>query len=252
MKTAIRISLVVSGLTLFTMPLFSQGLYWEGTISGPMFQGKEIAAKTYYIPKLLKQVHGDSGEVTIMRLDKEVIITVNKKDSTYSEMTFAEMEAEMKNAGGQMDEKMAEAEKEMEDLPPEQKKMVEEMMAKMGKKKDESNIEVTETGGKKTISGYSCTEYVATEDGKSFLTVWTTNDIKGFEPLADDLMELLRRMAEMIPMMGRSRAEAMKKVKGFPILTEAQQVKTLVTNVEKRSTPASEFEVPEGYKLLKK
>ena len=220
-------------------------------MSGPVLQGKEIVIKTYYMPKMLKQVHGDSGETTILRLDKDVIISVNNKDKNYSEMTFAEMEGKMKKMGGQMSEKMAEAEKELENLPPEQKKMVEEMMAKMGQKKGERKIEVTETGEKKTISGHSCTEYVAKEDGKSFLTVWTTNDIKNFETLAKDIGEFSRRMAELNPMFGSQRAEATKKIKGFPILTETEQFTTLVTKVEKRSTPASEFDVPKGYTKVK-
>ncbi|HET6272967.1 MAG TPA: DUF4412 domain-containing protein, partial [Bacteroidota bacterium] len=46
-------------------------------------------------------------------------------------------------------------------------------------------------------------------------------------------------------------AEGMKKVDGFPIQTEmGQGITTLVTKVEKRSTPASEFTVPAGYKKV--
>jgi hypothetical protein len=248
MKNIIRIPLLFITVQLFAMTLFGQGLYWESKTVLSMMPDKEILSKTYYLPGKLKQSGTREGVDVIIRLDRQVIVTVDSSDKTYSEMTFAELEGTMQEMGS----KLSEMEKELEKLPPEQRKMVEQMMAgKMGAKKSEAKVEVAKTGEKKTIAGYSCSEFVAKQDGKTFLTVWTTNDIKGPEGLGKEMKEFGRRISEMSPMFGKGRAEAMKSIEGFPLQTESEQVKTVVTKVEKRSINGSEFEVPEGYTKVK-
>lgn len=225
---------------------FGQGVYWEGTMSG-MHVGERVT-KMYYMPKKFKAVTGADEQVMIVRLDKEVIYTLEPKDKTYSEMTFAEMETMMKKAGSKIDSQMEDLKKKMESMPEEQRKMVEKMMGdKMTGKGKEGTAEVSNTGEKKTINGYACTKFVIKQNGNEFMTVWATKDIKEFEPMRKDMEEFSKRMMAMNPMRSKGLVEAMKKIDGFPIETFLQGVKNVVTKVEKRTTASNEFEVPAGY-----
>jgi hypothetical protein len=42
-------------------------------------------------------------------------------------------------------------------------------------------------------------------------------------------------------------SEAYQKIEGFPVQTEIGGMTNTVTKVERRSTPASQFDVPAGY-----
>ncbi|MBI1807651.1 MAG: DUF4412 domain-containing protein [Ignavibacteria bacterium] len=238
---------------LISVTVYGQGLYWESTMTGSMMGGKERTSKSFYMPKMFKEVREGSDGTTIVRLDKQLMITVNNKDKTYSEMTFTELEATMKKAVGKMDEKMAEMEEKLKDMPEEQRKMVEQMMGnKMPGKGKDTKVEISATGEKKTISGYVCEEYLVKQDGKELMTLWTSKDVKAFDDMRKDLEEFKSRMAALNPMGGKGLAEGMKDLQGFPIQTQfGQGLTSTVTKIEKRSTPASEFEVPAGYKKVK-
>ena len=110
-----------------------------------------------------------------------------------------------------------------------------------------SAVVVKNTGETKTVSGHTCTKYVATEDGKTVLVAWTAKDVKGFEGLRGDWLAYQKRLAGTNRTFGSVIADAHAKLEGFPMATEMGDIKTLVTKVEPRTTAASEFEVPAGY-----
>lgn len=250
-----RTRIMLAGL--FTAGLASsavaQGLYWESTMSGgPLGERHE---QMWAVPKKMKGVTKETGEAFIVRLDKEVFITIDPKEKEYSEITFAEMEGVMKKAGSKMDSKMAEMQKQLATMPEEQRKMVEKMMGEkmpgMGARKD-ARVDVKSAGDKKTISGFPCTKFVITQDGKEMMTLWVTKDVSGFDALRKDWEEFSKRMMAMNPMAGKGLGEAFKKIDGFPIQTDMGQAMTsTVTKIEKKTAPASEFEVPAGYKKIK-
>jgi hypothetical protein len=121
----------------------------------------------------------------------------------------------------------------------------------MGAAKD-AKVDVKNTGDKKTISGFSCTKFVVTQDGKDMMTLWVTKDVSGFDAMRKDWEEFSKRMMAMNPMGGKGLGEAFKKIDGFPIQTEmGQGMTSTVTKIEKKTAPASEFEVPAGYKKVK-
>jgi len=232
---------------------YSQGLYWESKTSGMPGGMKERTDRFYFMPKMFKVIADGGKGATICRLDKQLIITVDDEERTYSEITFEELEGVMKKAASMIDDpKMAEMKKGLENLPPEQRKMMEQMLGdKLGAKKKDSKIEVNKTGSKKTISGYACTQYIIKQDGKELVKLWVTKDIKGFEQMAKDFEEFGRRMAALNPMGAKELAENMKKIEGFPVQTIMGDITTTVTKVEKQSTPAAEFEPPAGCTKVK-
>ena len=229
---------------------FSQGLQWESAITRDGKSDTSVST-SYYMPKMFR-VSGAAGDQgIIIRLDRKLFILVNDAKKEYSEMTFDEMEAAMKKVGGAMGGAMAKMEKQMADMTPEQQKMMKEMMGdKMPGMKKRGKIEVSKTGEKQNISGYSCAKNVVIRDGKEFMALWTTTGIKGFAAMGEEMKEFGKRMAAMNPMGDQSESEAMMSVEGFPIQTEIAGVTTVVTKVEEASISIDTFEAPAGYKKV--
>jgi len=225
----------------------AQGLYWETSTTGA---GKEArTAQTYAMPKMMKIV-GANGHVMILRADHDTFISVDPKKQSYQELTFAEMEAATKSMQAQMEAARGKMQEQMKGMSPEQRAMMEKVMPKMpsaGAPKS-SPVVVQNTGETKTIAGHACTKYVATQDGQTVLVACTAKDVKGFDALRGDWLEYQKRFAATNRTFGSALADAYAKIEGFPMETEMGNVKVTVTKVENRTTPASEFEVPAGYK----
>ena len=251
MKSVARAIVLCASVTLPVALVFGQGMTWDSKITS---NGHEMVTHTYYVPKKIKTVGDTSGDFTIIRIDQEKIYNVQTKDKTYSVMTFAELE----QMGKQMNAQMEQVQKQMKDMPEEQRKMMEKMLGNKMPGAADAKIEVSNTGEKKTISGFSCTKFVVKRDGKEELTLWVTPDIKAFAAMRQDLTEQTKRMASMTPGGLKGIVEAMQKIEGFPIETEMGTMMTsTVTKVEMKTVGASEFEVPAGYtkvdsKLLNK
>jgi hypothetical protein len=243
--------MVVTILVALTTSGFAQGLYWESTMTGGPIGTRND--QMWVVPKKMKGVTKETGEAFIVRLDKELFITIDPKEKTYSEMTFDDMEKMMKKASSKMDAGMSEMQKKLADMPEEQRKMVEKMMgSSMPAKGADAKVEVEKTGDTKTISGFKCTKYDVTQNGKEFMTLWVTKSVKEFESMRKDWEEFSARLTAMNPMAGKGIADAYKQIDGFPIQsTLAMGMTTTVTKIEEKTAPASEFEVPSGYTKVK-
>jgi hypothetical protein len=225
---------------------WSQGLYWE------THRGRQDTAEVsrfYLLPKMFKEVSGDGGRVTIVRLDKDIKYEINPREKTYTQTTFAEMEESLKKGQTKLAEELSKMKDKLGKMPPEARKMLEEQMgALMGKSSPVTKVEVVNTGEHATISGYSATKTVFRRDGKDMITFWTTKDIKEFTAFRDEFTRLIQRNMAMNPF-AREFADAFGKLDGFPVQTETGSSKETVTRVEKRPLSASEFDVPVGYTL---
>jgi GLPGLI family protein len=249
--------------TFFLVMLFScvaaraQGQVYTESVTTGLAQ-EQINTKSYYMPRMFKMIQ-NNGNVIIIRLDKELMISVNNENKEYSQMNFTELEAMMKKLRSKVDTAMQEMQKKMADMPPEQRKMMEQMMAKsFGVGSSGGKLEVKKSGESRTISGYACTKLVVTQDDKEVLVLWTTKDIKEFASIRNDYEQLATRISSVMASNNRwgggalaqAWPEAMKVIDGFPIQQEMGGIKTVVTKIEKKSTPASEFEPPAGYKRV--
>jgi hypothetical protein len=241
-------SVIILAITL-ALPAMAgaQGLYWESLMAGGSATG-EGRSETYYMPGMFKIVEkGDQQRVMIFRLDRKMMYMVNPKEKTYSEITFAEIEKQMQAVSKKRDERMAEAKKQMEKLPPDQRKQLEEQMGRYMMFEDpHAKSELTGTGEKKTISGYSATKYVARKGGTEFMTIWVTRDVKDWAAMKGDFERFSSSMGSLSQITAGI-SEAYQKIEGFPIQTEIGGMTNTVTKVERRSTPASQFDVPAGY-----
>jgi hypothetical protein len=223
----------------------AQGVYWESQVTAG--GGMERVAQNYAMPKMTKII-GSGGKVVIIRADQDKVISVDTKKHTYQEMTFAEVESSSKAMQSQMEAARAQLEHQMKNASPEQRAMMEKALPKLPGTEAAKSLEVKKTGETKTVAGHPCTKYVATDGTKTILVAWTANDIKGFDGLREDWIAYQKRIAGGSRTIASTMAETYAKIDGFPMETEMGDVKTVVTKVESRSIPASDFEVPAGYK----
>jgi hypothetical protein len=225
----------------------AQGMYWESRSEGA---GGNHTEQNYAAPKMFKMVRlGGSGDgsVVIVRLDKKIIWMLHPEKKTYSEMTFDDVAAMAKKGS----ERMAAMKKKMKEMPEEQRKMMEKMM---GGDADQE-ITVKKSGGTKTILGHTCSKLDVMRGETEFMTMWTAKDITGFQSLMGDWKEFSERMASMAGGFVKGMGEVYKQIDGFPMQTTVsmmgRSMTMTVTKIEKRSTPAAEFDLPSGYDKVK-
>jgi hypothetical protein len=224
---------------VFVAAGYGQGMYWESTITIPGQNQQEKLMKTFYLPKKMKTISEGENEYRIIRIDQEKVYSVNVAEKTYSEMTFAEIEA----SGKQTEQQMAKLKEQMNAMPAEQRKMMEKMLGANTPGKTEATYKIVKTGEKKIVSGFACTRCSMMQNEKEIASLWVTQDVKGYAAMRQDMMEQIRRMSML-----KGLAEAMSTLDGFPIeMDMTQGVKTLVTKVEHRAIAASEFEIPAGF-----
>ena len=185
MKTQLKIFLsllMISllGISTVNSNLFAQKVfegYWESeTITKstlPMQPANKIEKqKTYFKNGKMKTVNTTDNTTIIYRFDKGVAWTLDRKNKTYNEMHFDQLQAGMKNAKN----KMAQAMKEMD---PEEREMMKKMMGgKMGAmmgQSEEPAISFNHTGKKKTIKGYSCSQVIMNLGDEPMMEMWMTN-----------------------------------------------------------------------------
>ena len=226
-----------------TMMSFAQGIHWLSTSQGI---GGPHTEENFAMPKMIKVVRsGNNGgsSVIIVRLDKNLLWILSPEKKTYSEITFDEL-AVMAQKGK---ERMAAMKEKMKDMPEEQRTMMEKMM---GGAMDQS-IDVKKTGEKKSIAGHSCTKLVALRGGKDFMTMWIADDVKGFKPLIADWRESAERMSSIGSSVLKDMNKIYDSIDGFPMETTVsmmdRSMTTTVSMVEQRTTPETQFEIPDGY-----
>jgi hypothetical protein len=206
-----------------------------------------MKSEFFFMPKMVKTV-SEEGEVMLLRIDKKIVYTVNAKEKQYSETTFNEIDtllAKMVKKTKAASEQMKE---QFKNMPEAQRKMMEQMMGGAG---NEAPVVTKNTGEKKKIAGYNCTKYVIMQGEKEMVTVWATPDLKEFAGMRKDFEEFSKRIMGQMPGMGAA-VEELMKLPGFGMETQFGTMMTqVVTSMEKRTTPAAEYVVPNGYTKVK-
>jgi len=195
----------------------------------------------------------DQGEdtSTIIRLDKNVMYSLDHNDKTYEEIPFRDL-SEIPSAT------ISESE------PSDKEKQEAEEFASGVTAMMKAEAKVTETGKKKKIRGWNCREYTMIMKMMTATTtseMWATEDIKINYRLYRELYyrTLLNAMLSRQPgsrEMFKEMIEEMKKIKGILVLStttssvmgvEVKTIEELVEVAEKKA-PEGNYEIPEGYK----
>jgi GLPGLI family protein len=245
MKTSLqRMLLLLALVAVIVVSASAQGLHWKSTTKA---MSKEMNNEFFFMPKMVKTI-ADGGEVMLLRVDKKMIYTVNDAEKQYSETTFDEFDAlmgKMVNRSKATSDKMKE---QLKNMPEAQRKMVEQMMSGAGK---EEPATTKSTGEQKKIAGYNCSKHIIMQGEKELMTVWVTQEVKEFSAMRKDFEEFSKRMMGRMPGMVSATQELMK-LPGFAMETQFGTMMTQsITSMEKRTTPASAFEVPAGYTKVK-
>lgn len=226
----------------------AQGMYCETTVTGGP-QGERIK-QVWVMPKMMKSITIGQADQIIVRLDKQLIITVDTNEKTYSEVAFDAMEAAAKNRLAKVDSLLAELKNIQATMTDEQKKSMEKMMGAFQNIVDtrDEKIAVRNTGETKSISGFLCARTVVSRSDKTVMTLWETKDVSDADIMLEDWREFERRIMALSPG-GMVIGDALKQLDGFPIQKETMDgVVETVTKIERKAAVASEFEVPAGFK----
>jgi hypothetical protein len=242
MRFLLTASLVFMNIAL----AYGQGLYWESQMSLPQGNMQQVLTQSYYRSKMFKQT-SEYGSM-IFRLDREKMYMIDNQKKEYTELTFKQLEEITKKANIVMEQKLSELKEQMKGMQPEQQKAMQKALDEQGIG-NKSRISVTKTGESKKICGYSCVKYVLRQNNKDVGTVWTTSNVKDYEKMKGEMKKVRERVMAQIPN-GIQIADAMQKINGFPMETSISGTTTVVSKVEKKSIPESEFEVPAGYKKV--
>ncbi len=244
-KTILRLLwlIVLAGIIgLSDGQAYSQGLYWEQTVTVSMMgRANEMHTKGYLRPMKMRTVSDEENKGMIIRSDREIIYILSMKDKTYSEMTFKEFEGQMSKAT----EQMTRMQKKLDEMPPEQRKMMEGMMK--GMMGGDKEYELKKTGEKKSVAGYSCEKVVMNEGDKEVGEFWVTKQLGSMKDFAKDWSKLMDKMTQgPIAKMYRKLAE----LDGFAMESKMGGVTTVTTKLEKRAITDDMFELPSGYKKV--
>jgi hypothetical protein len=194
---------------------------------------------------MLRQESPENGNATIYRLDRKMMISINERNRTYSEVTFDEFEEALRRRGEAREKREAESRRKLQALPEEQRRVIEKGLPPTQATPATTVVRRKET---RTISGFACAGFDIRQGERVVTTIWATTGVAGYAAMQKDMGDFSRRMAAMNPTNGKAMAEAMKKVEGFPILTEiGDRLTTTVVKVQPSTTAKSAFEVPAGY-----
>lgn len=224
--------------------------YWEQQTvrkSTMPMQPKEAKEneKTFYKSGKMKMMNLTTGRTTIFRFDKELVWTIDEKNKTYMEMTFAEMQQGM-------DQMRSEMKKEMKGMSADERKMMEKMMGKkMGGMFDEEGefeITVNRSGKKDKILEYPCEQIFLLINKEPLMELWVTDKFN----LGTEFLDVYQKMGFV---KGKLSDEA-KKIRGIPLLTKMSMNRGMgnmdsesrVTKIVETSVANQEFDVPGGYK----
>ncbi|MEO5761433.1 MAG: DUF4412 domain-containing protein [Vicinamibacteria bacterium] len=227
--------LAVLALTGFAVTASSQDL----TITFKSSDGS--TAMNYFSKDRMRMNSGRSD--SIMEFDSGTMINIDHQKKEYSEITIAELDANMKAMSAKMEESMAK-------MPP-------QMREQMAKLMGGATADVTVTkGGTKTIAGYVCQEYTVTM-GKN-MTQESCNSTALTPPFDPANFQKLTHLS--IPMMqGADKLiEKMSVIQGISLMNHTsinmmgnkRDTTMEATEVKKGPIAADVFAVPAGYKKI--
>lgn len=182
----------------------------------------------YFENGMMKSVDKETGAVSILRVDKDVIWHINLEDSTYMEMKLSQIKdmlGKMKEAFEQLSEEMPDSAKK-------------EVMKEM-----EGDFTIKETSERKKIAGYNCQKFIVITSNEE-REVWITKDI--------DFTKYIAGFKDFYKDLGLEKvlSKAMFKMKGFPMVTKSEDMTYEVVKVSEQNLGEKVFSLPKGLEKI--
>lgn len=246
---SLRVGLLV-GLAVAALPAFAEDLTIvskETSSNGP-----ERTTSQYFTKERVRHNMGDRD--TIFEYAAGKITQIDHKKKEYSEVTVAEMEAQMQKMAAEMEKANA----QLQNLPPAVREKMEAMMGGGA-----GAVTVTK-GGTRKVAGYDTQQYTIAMGPNMKTEIWNTTALQLPVPEAD-LKKFMSFAGSMAPMAnnpmfkGLSKlTDEMKKIQGFAlarttelhIMGKTTTTTSEATEVKQGPVPASVFAIPAGYKKV--
>ncbi len=193
--------------------------------------------------------HGQIRDRTLVR--DGAFWNVNTQQHTYQKFDKATVAAQQ----GQMKERMAAM---MQNMPPERRAVMEQRMQAM--QSESHDFKLNDLGRGDHVGTFACEMWQATRDGKPVAEycVMPKGGFAGGEELivaTHNAAAIAAEMAAVSPQMSLAISPIYNlygKMDGFPVLTRhisegGTNHESVVTSIEKKSLPATQFEIPKGY-----
>ncbi len=232
-------------------------------VGGPPMKGQSAAGQpsrestTYLQGKKIRTE--TAGRIWVLDFEKGLLITINPKTKTYTEMSLKDLKQAQKQAMEWMRGLRKQMEEQMKTMPPEQRKAMQQKLDSLpadlfGEQKS-AKLTVKPTGKKEDVNGFSCEVYDVYEDGTLTTRYWLAPSVstQAFDTYQKELSEWLGGMGPL----GANRLREWEFIrdKGFPI--KVARVKPIagkisfnreVLQVEEKSLSEDLFRPPKGYK----
>lgn len=207
-------------------------------VMGQQKPAEDVVEKIWITDKGFRSDNPQSS--MIMLLDKKVMIMINHKEKSYTEMPM--------NMGDMMSKKS-------KDMDAEDRAAFQKMMKGMMK----MEVSVQPTGEKKKIKGWNCKKYIMTLTtfmGPFSNEIWATEDLKMdmdlYAKFSSSMMAAMPGMKNAADQMMKE----MKKIKGVQVLNistmnimnQTTKSTTELLDFKKGKAPSGIFIVPSGYK----
>jgi len=236
------------------------------TVSRDMPGGKETSSTVLYV---------DGGKLRVEHQEKAASSaeggTIFKNDVLYTldhdKKTYTMIDrATMKQMAVKMNEAMAQVEDQLANMPPEQREMVERMMGRSGEGA-RAKPQYTKTARTETVAGKKCRLWEGARDERKFVEycVVPFDSIDGGQEVMAAMKNMMGLMEELYEAMNDSGVkdalftnewEGVKAIDGYPVLIRTFEngqpaSEDLLKSARSAAVPASQFEVPAGYKQEK-
>jgi hypothetical protein len=238
-------------------------------------QGRQL--KITVLPSKDAPKDEDGNATMIFDAEHRSLTVVDDRNKSYfvlDEKAMKSMADRMKQAQSQTDAAMEQMKAQLDQVPEDQRamigKMMEDRLKAMSPPAEESETtpaEVRATGEKKTQNGYPTTKYDVYQGKRKIRELWVTDwsRIEGGQDVAElfaELSDFMNEMVEAMPKFGGMPAahqandavfENLRKVKGFPVVTQVLDAKGVASESSMRSTKTqkldpSTFQPPKGYR----
>ena len=206
----------------------------------------------------LEQLRPDGTVEGITIFRDDVLYLVEPAERRYSAVDRATAQ----RVAAEIGSAMAEVRAQLARLPLDQRAMMERMMGGLaGGAGDVPVLEARDTGRSETVDGRSCRTWQVLLSGvvSSEMCVVPYSSLPGAEDLAaamEGMASLMKEFTKAFAQLGGGDRgiEAIGEVRGFPVLTRefsdgrATGCETLVREWREQDVPASQFEVPAGFR----
>ncbi|MCL4476432.1 MAG: DUF4412 domain-containing protein [Nitrospirae bacterium] len=234
----LELSFVIAAMLVFTVPAFAG---WV--------QVDSEGVTTLISEGMLKQTSRGDDQYSILDTKKGNIIFIDSKRKAYSRESIDDF-----------------CKAVITEMSKAKKNMPGEDQGKQKGGKDAPKVSVMKGGDGGVVAGYSTVKYKVLADGKLYEEVWLTADpavLKDLESLFKTVMKKFEKclssvanVADSLPLAVEESPEYKKMEQaGWQMRSKSyfgggQPATYEVIRLEKRDIPASEFEVPSGYKKV--